>query len=272
MPRRVALILPLVVLVYWLAASRPIWYGPYPYGVKQAGAGALFQGIRGVQRDWIDDVVPPGHEAAVLWSGRSDRFTVNQNEFFNRRVGQVYYTGVPTPGGVGELPVSVDPRTGAVRLADGTAVRPGYLLTDGSVEPDAIPVARDQLLGMTLWRVPGPLVFTKTTVRGLYPNDTWSGPVVRWSREHCGGGTLAVTLSGDAQLFPDGNVVTASTGAHVHVVPNRVATLRVPLTARNGTCAVIFRVSPTTVPSAVIPGSTDDRVLGDHFTAFAYRP
>ena len=154
-PRRLALVLPLIVLVYWLVASKPIWFGPYPYGVRQAGAGALFQGIRGVERDWIDRAVPGGADVAVLWTGRSDRFTVNQNEFFNRRVGQVYYTVAPTPGGVGELPVSVERRSGIVRLADGRPVRPGYLLTDGSVEPDAVPVARDPLLGMTVWRSPG---------------------------------------------------------------------------------------------------------------------
>ena len=101
LPRRVALALPLIVLVYWLVAAKPIWYGPYPYGVKQAGAGALFQGIRGVQRDWIDRAVPAGADVAVLWTSRSDRFTVNQNEFFNRSVGQVYYTVRPTDGGIG---------------------------------------------------------------------------------------------------------------------------------------------------------------------------
>jgi hypothetical protein len=272
LPRRYALALPLVVLAYWLVASRPIWYGPYPYGVKQAGAGGLFQGIRGVKRDWIDAAVPNGADVAVLWTNRSDRFTVNQNEFFNRAVGQIYYTVVPTPGGVGELPVAVDPRTGAVRLEDGRAVRPGYILTDGSVEPDAIPIARDPLLGMTVWKVPGALILAKTTVRGLYPNDTWSGPRVSWSREHCREGTLTVTLSGDAQLLPDGSTVTASTGQSIRVVPNRVATLRVPLTARDGTCTVLFRMAPTAVPSEVIPGSTDDRVLGVHFNGFAYRP
>ena len=272
LPRRLALALPLIVLAYWLVASRPIWYGPYPYGVKQAGAGALFQGIRGVRRDWIDNAVPAGSDVAVLWTGLSDRFTVNQNEFFNRSVGQVYYTVAPTPGGIGELPVAIDRRTGTVRLADGSAVRPGYLLTDGSVEPDAIPVVRDPLLGMTVWKVDGPLILAKTKVTGLYPNDTWSGPFVSWSREHCRGGTLTVSLSGDAQLLPDGSTVTAVGGPSIRVVPNKAATLRVPLSPRNGTCSVRFRVSPPTVPSRVIPGSTDDRVLGVHFNAFAYRP
>jgi len=272
LPRRFALLLPLIVLVYWLVASRPIWFGPYPYGVRQAGAGALFQGIRGVERDWIDRAVPAGSDVAVLWTGLSDRFTVNQNEFFNRSVGQIYYTVAPTPGGVNELPVFVENTTGTVRLEDGRPVRPGYVLTDGSVEPDARPVARDPLLGMTVWKVDGPLVLAKTTTTGLYPNDTWSGPTVTWSREHCRGGTLTVSLSGDAQLFPDGNTVTASTGGRVRVVPNRVAKLRVPLVPREGTCTVRFDVSTTAVPSEVIPGSTDDRVLGAHFNAFAYDP
>ena len=197
---------------------------------------------------------------------------MNQNEFFNRSVGQIYYTVAPTPGGVGELPVQVEKSTGAVRLGDGTAVRPEYILTDGSVEPDALPIARDPLLGMTVWKVDGPLVLARTTTKGLYPNDTWSGPRVTWSRAHCRGGSLTVSLSGDAQLFPNGNTVTASTGGRVRVVPNKVAKLRVPLVSRGGTCTVRFDVSPTAVPSEVIPGNTDDRVLGAHFNAFAYDP
>ena len=93
-----------------------------------------------------------------------------------------------------------------------------------------------------------------------------------WTREHCRGGSLAVSLSGDAQLLPDGNAVTAAGGRSVRVVPNEPATLRVPLTPRRGRCVVRFEVSPTAVPSRVIPGSTDDRVLGVHFNAFAYQP
>ena len=169
LPRRLALALPLIVLAYWLAASKPIWFGPYPYGVRQAGVGAVFQGIRGVDRDWIDRAVPAGSDVSVLWTGKSDRFTVNQNEFFNRAVGQVYYIGAPTPGGVGEIPVRIDRRSGAVVTDDGRPLRPQYLLADGTVEPVATPVARDPLLGMTVWRVSGPLILAQTTVTGIYP-------------------------------------------------------------------------------------------------------
>ena len=62
---------------------KPIWFGPYPYGVKQAGAGALFQGIRGAPRDWIDRAVPAGEEVAILYTGAADRFTVNINDLKN---------------------------------------------------------------------------------------------------------------------------------------------------------------------------------------------
>ena len=271
-PRRYAVALPLIVLAYWVVVFRPIWFGPYPYGVRQAGAGALFQGIRGAPRDWVDRAVPGGADVAVLWTGSSDRFRVNQNEFFSRSVGQVYYTTSPTPGGIAEIPVAIDEATGAVRTADGKPIRPAYLLTDGSVDPNALPVARDPLLGMTVWKVGAPLVLARTTKTGLYPGDTWSGPTVTWTRAHCRGGSLTVSLSGDAQLLPNGSVVTASSGERVRVVPNRVATLRVPLRPAQGACRVRFVVSPATVPSKVIPGSTDDRALGVHFNAFSYRP
>ena len=89
-PARQAMVVPIVLLGLFVVLSRPVWSGPH--GVLRSGEGALFQGIRGVPRDWIDERVAPGDEVAVLWTGRADRFTVNQNEFFNRRVGRVYYT------------------------------------------------------------------------------------------------------------------------------------------------------------------------------------
>ena len=58
--------------------------------------------------------------------------------------------------------------------------------TDGSVDPNAVPVARDPQLGMTVWKVDGPLVLAKTKKVGLYPGDTGRG---RWSR---GGASTAM--------------------------------------------------------------------------------
>jgi hypothetical protein len=272
-PRRYVLVLPLVVLAYYAAVFHPIWAGSH--GVKQASAGAVFQGIRGVPRDWIDAALPDDAQAAVLWTGRADRFTVNQNEFFNRAVGPVFYLRQPTPGGVGETRVRVDPRDGLVRLPDGGPLTVDYLLTDGSVTPDGDVVVRDDLLGTTLWRVGGEVVST-TTIRGLYPNDSWSGETVTWRRRLCRGGDLTVSLSSDPSLFESPQTVQASTDgariAQVRLEPNKRAKLRVPLPPGRRTCVVHFRVLPTAVPADVLPGSNDRRELGAHFNAFVYTP
>jgi hypothetical protein len=272
-PRRHALVLPLVVLAYYAAVFHPIWAGTH--GIRQASAGALFQGIRGVPRGWIDAALPEDARAAVLWTGRADRFTVNQNEFFNRTVGDVYYMRQPTPGGVGETEVLVDPRNGAIRLTSGEALQADYLLTDGSITPDGDVVARDDLLGTTLWRIGGDVVST-TTIRGLYPNDTWSGETVTWERRRCRGGELIVSLSSDPSLFSAPQTVTAVSRrgriARVQLEANEQTKLRVALPDGPETCVVKFAVTPTAVPAEINADSTDRRVLGAHFNAFDYRP
>ena len=54
------------------------------------------------------------------------------------------------------------------------------------------------------------------------------------------------------------------------VVPNVAASLTVPVTSKGGICHARFDIAPTAVPSEVIPGSTDDRVLGAHFNGYAF--
>lgn len=270
-PVRYAMVVPAVLLCTFAILSRPVWSGPH--GVLRSGEGALFQGIRGVPRDWIDDRVPPGDEVAVLWTGRADRFTVNQNEFFNRSVGRIYYTSQPTPGGIGETPVHVDP-DGTVRTPSGGTIDAPYALLDGSVTPDGRVVARDGL-GTTLWHLYGPLS-SLTSVRGLYPNDTWSGARVTWRRLRCTGGRLLVGLHSDPTLAA-GRVtrVTAFVRgrpvATIAVAPEGSATLRVPLEPVDGRCVVRFTVAPTRVPADAIPGSADERRLGVHFDSFVHK-
>jgi len=269
-PTRAAIAVPIVLLGVFLVLSRPVWSGAH--GVLRSGEGALFQGIRGVPRDWIDDRVPSSDSVAVLWTGRADRFTVNQNEFFNRRVGDVYYTSAPTPGGIGETQVVVG-ADGTVRTADGRTIDDPYALLDGSITPDGEAVARDDL-GTTLWRLYGPLS-SLTKVTGLYPNDTWSGPSVTWRRLRCHGGELQVGLHSDPTLFAGTltDVLATVRGqpvSRISVPPEGNVTLRVPLEPRGGTCVVRFTVAPTRVPAEVMPGSTDDRELGVHFDQFVH--
>lgn len=269
-PARLAILVPVVLLGLFIVLSRPVWSGPH--GVLRSGEGALFQGIRGVDRGWIDERVAAPDDVAVLWTGRADRFTVNQNEFFNRRVGEVYYTTAPTPGGIGETPVRVDAR-GVVRTPSEGTIDAPYALLDGSVTPDGEVVARDDL-GTTLWRLQGPLA-SLTTVAGLYPNDTWSGAHVRWTRLRCRGGLLRAGLHSDPTLFAGQltDVVAWVRGrpvARVVVPPEGPVSLRVPLEPEGGRCVVRFTVMPTLVPAEVIPGNTDPRELGAHFDSFVH--
>jgi hypothetical protein len=268
-PRRYALVLPLLVLAYYAAVFHPIWAGKH--GVRQASAGAVFQGIRGVPRDWIDDALPENARTAVLWTGRADRFTVNQNEFFNRAVGPIYFMGGPTPGYLAETEVTIDEKSGEIRTTDGERVEADYVLTEDALTPDGVVVARDPGIGITLWRVDGSLVATETAIEGLYPNDTWSGREVSWTRERCRGGTLTVGLSSDPKLFDEDQIVTAFVGGEeagrARIAPAGSAELRVRTMPEDGTCRVVFRVARTEVP-----GGGDNRELGAHFKTFGYSP
>ena len=269
-PRRYALALPVVTLVFLAAISHNVWYGEH--GLKRAGAGALFTGIRVGERDWIDRAVPDGTSVAFVWTGASDRFSVNQNEFFNRSVGPVYYIGGPTPGALAETEVRVDEASGELRTASGGRVGAPYILTEDRISPEGSVVARDPGIGLTLWRVAGPLLATTTQVKGLYPGDTWSGPVVTWTRERCRGGTLVVTLTSDPSLYHEDQIVTAFVNGQVAgrstIAPYGIEGLRVrAVPDEKGTCRVVFRTAKTKVP-----GGGDPRPLGAHFRGFDYRP
>jgi Dolichyl-phosphate-mannose-protein mannosyltransferase len=274
-PRRYALTLPLLVLALWAVAIRPVWFGTH--GFERFSRGALFQGIRTADRDWVDQALTPGTEAAFLWTGRTDRLTVNQNEFFNRRVGPVYYVTDPTPGGLPETRVRIDPKTGRVTLPDGSPVRDRYLLADSSFEPDGRPLARDEGWGVTLWRVRDPLV-SAVRIDGLYPNDTWSGEKVTYVHRRCKPGRVTVDVSSDPSLFFRPQTVTARSNGRivgsVRLAPNDRLLFGVHVSPVPGTtdCRVVYTVTPSAVPSQVIDGNTDDRVLGAHFHGFVYRP
>jgi hypothetical protein len=276
-PRRYVIVLPLLVLGLWAVAFKPIWWGKH--GFERFSRGSLFQGIRTAEKDWIDRA--PAHlsiaPAAFLWTGRTDRLTVNQNEFFNRGVGPVYYVDKPTPGGLPETRVTIDRKTGLVTLPDGSPVEDEYVVSDSSFEPDGVAIARDRGWGITLWHTNPPLV-SAVRIDGLYPNDTWSGPEVTYVRRRCRPGRLAVAVSSDGSLFLEPQTIVARSGGKV------LGTLRLPPGARRtmrlrlepdsaGTCRVVFTVDPTAVPAEVTGGENqDDRELGAHFNRFVYTP
>src|SRR5262245_17603402 len=270
-PRRYALVLPLLVLAYFAASQKPI-QGKQ----RTASIGSLFAGITVPHRDWIDRAVGSDADVAAIWSGNTDRYAIWENEIFNRSVGTVYDTGAPLAGDLPETQLRTDRKTGLMRGPDGKVVRAAYVLTDGSVSLQGRVIARDERKGMLLYRVGGPLRQT-SRVDGLYPQDTWSGRTVTYTRLSCRGGAVAVQLQSDPALFPRANTVTASVGgrvvAQVSVAPRATRVLRVPLRAEGGNCVVRFTVARTAIPAVVTNGANaDPRPLGIHFNRFAFSP
>jgi len=267
-PRRYALVLPALVLVYF-AVSQAAIQAKYQHESLES----LFGGIVNPNRDWIDRAVGSGAKVAVVWTGHTDKFTIWENEFFNRSVGPVYATGPSLPGDLPETKVTIDPRTGDLLTPSGSQIHAQYALTDSSLAVEGAIVARDIRKGMNIYRLSGPLRQV-ARITGVYA-DGWSGRSVTYSRVDCSGGVVAVTLQGDPNLFVTPNAVDAEeNGVRVGsvVVPvTGKAVLRVPLHGLSHRCVVRFTVRHTAVPAIVLGrSSTDTRVLGTHFTSFVF--
>ena len=257
LPRPALLALPALVLVLYAVSAQPV-----DARMRQAAVGALFQGLRVAERDWVDRAVGRDADVAVLWTGASDRFTVHQNEFFSRSVGRVFYLGGPLPGGLPQTGVGIDRADGALRAADGSAIEAPYLLTDRSLPIEGRIVAVDTLKGLRVLRT-GREARVSGTTDGVYP-DLWSEPSFAYTGFRCDGDTLLVRLQSDARLFTRPQTVTARSGDRV--VTARVGqeldetTMRIPLEGER--CLVRFSVTPTAVPARVQATSDDTRRLG----------
>jgi hypothetical protein len=274
-PRRFALVLPAVVLAYYLVTLAPIENGRH--GVRMASLGALFEGVTTGNRNWVDDRVGPDARVAFVWTGRAKAFSLWENEFFNRSIGPVYELEPGLGGGLPATTVTIDPNDGTLRTPDGAAARARYALTDTVTPLAGSLLAADEKKGVVLMRVPGSLRVAQLTT-GLYAADTWSGPAVTYTRLDCRGGTVLVDLQSDSHLFRRAQTVSARSGGRVvvrRVDPRapKPTTLAVPLQAgRDGRCEVRFRVAPTAIPAEIQRGSHDRRLLGVHFLAFRYVP
>ena len=258
-PRRWALALPVLTLVFFAGVHRPI-----SARMEYAAEGALAEGMHKQHVDWIDRAVDGRGEVAVLWTGNASRFSVWQNEFFNRSVGRVFDVGRPLEGGLPTTPARLDARTGVL---DGAPDGP-FVLTDGSSELVGRVLERDARRNMLLYEVDRPLR-QAALVEGLHPSDTWSGPLVRYTRFDCAGGSVAVSLQSDPALYQQPSLVRAvGTGVSTRVPPDgRAHVLVAPLEPVGGRCVARFRVTPTRVP-----GPKDPRRLGLHFNSFSYKP
>jgi Dolichyl-phosphate-mannose-protein mannosyltransferase len=263
-PARYATVLPALLLVFLLAAGKPV-----EKRIRVASIGELFQGITRPERDWVDRAVGRDGAVAALWSGRADHRTIFENEFFSRSIGPVYTLAGPLPGGLVETPLASDEETGRLLDPEGRAVQAEHAFVDETVPLAGSVVARDERKGTRVLRVRGDLRLAYT-VDGAY-DDGWSGRELTYTRYDCGGGTLLVAMESDPKLFAVSQTATALVGGRAvdsaRIPRDGVGRLRVPLRGEGGRCVVRFRVSPVAVP-----GAGDARPLGTHFRSFEYRP
>jgi hypothetical protein len=259
---RYALVLPAVVLLWFAFATERI--ERFDHGFPKASIGALYQGITAPRRDWVDAAVGRNADVAFVFSGKDATHhpdTLWENEFYNRSIGPVYDLRQPSMGGLPETHVTQ--RADGVLLADGKPVRHAYVLSEEGVPLAGAVVARDDLKGMALRRTHG-FVRIGYRVQGLYPNDTWSGKRVTYTRLRCAGGAVTAHMARDPNLVRGPQTVRAS-GRSVTFGSGDEASLTVPLRPLNGVCRAVFTVTPTAVP-----GPADPRVLGVHFLEFRY--
>ena len=129
-------------------------------------------------RDWIDAAVPQrrGRRRALDGTRRPvDRQP--ERVLQPRRRARLLHRRADARAGIGETSGRVDPRPAS--SADGRALpgRRSFLITDGSIEPDG---KSSRATSCSAWRSGGPTArwSRPTSVTGLYPDDTWSGPRV----------------------------------------------------------------------------------------------
>jgi 4-amino-4-deoxy-L-arabinose transferase-like glycosyltransferase len=265
LPRRVWMVLPLLVGVYFVLTTAVVQRGRH--GIRKAAVGSLWAGIRVTHPDWIDRALGTNANVTFLWIGRAPVNAVWDSEFFNRSVDSIDSVGGSVPGG---LPQTLLHATHGGPLADasGKLVRASYVLSDADVVGK--PVGRDPRIGLTLVRVNGPLI-VQTHVDGVY-GDNWSGPHVTYTRYRCTGGRVSVLLGSDPNLYTEDQVVTATVDGErvvrARIAPTAQARLVVPLRPdAERVCRVQFTPALTRVP-----GGTDTRHLGARFLRFDYLP
>jgi hypothetical protein len=264
-PRRFGIVLPALALLAFVLAAGPVH--------RRTQAAAVQARLGGIQArpDWIDRAVGTRPDVAALWSGRAAYVTLWDNEFFNRSVGKVYnFFGAPD--GLPQETVALQP-SGAVTYLS-RPVTAHYVLADASLILSGKPVARDNGLAMTVYRVGGPIE-VRGQLEGIYP-DLWSGPAVTYAEYNCSGGTVTARMTGDPKSHPFVQKITATVGKRHFLKIVRPGQVDVPFSVpvvpdAQRACRVDYSVSPTAVPNATIQNG-DTRTLGIRFERVIYRP
>ena len=260
-PRRYAVLLPVALLLYYGVATRPV-----EARIRQASHGAWEAGAR-PDYNWVDDAVGADADVAQVWTGGGNHFSFWESEFYNRSVDPIYALSQPFDA-FGQRMARILPDGRVEYLGRPLDLR--YALTDIWTKLQGEFVTRNDLTGMAVYRLDGPLVVIES-LQGLFP-DRWTGASAIYRRYDCERGSLVLDFETNPVLHPKRfSVIVSQHGAETGrlVVPPRPArkVLSVPLRPRDHFCEASFAI-PTASATVETPG--DLRQLGLRINSVRY--
>jgi hypothetical protein len=264
-PRRLAPLLLLVLMAYYVAAARPV--EGFTHG---ASVGSYEFGVGPGPTDWIDRRVDA--DVGSFWWAGANAVPYWESEFFNRRVKRVYSLSGPYDGLTHTFTyLTVRPSGALVDLA-GRPVHERYVLTDRGTRLRGAVVAQNTRADLVVYRLEGALS-ARERIEGLYADD-WSGAGFSYRRYACRGGSLALSLVNDPLIHPRRFAVRVRVSGdktrELRFTPRRSRyAVRIPLVASDGVCQVELSM-PT--GSALVYGKNDPRLLGLRFDRVRYVP
>ncbi len=195
-PGRVLVYGGLAGLAIFLATSTRMVVGSQR---SQAVAAHAAPGV--LNEQWVDDSVPEGKKAALLFTPdfSADAHPLWQTEFWNRSVDRVVYLGARDFSGFPGYDVSVGP-TGKLVLANGTTPPAiDYLVASPNVQVAGTRVKTEGRFA--LYKLSRPLRLSVGT-EGVY-SDGWTGPDATYTRYVPGAREVLVDLSRSGWRGPD---------------------------------------------------------------------
>ena len=197
LPRRLARpVLPAAVAAFFVLVSYSVFGSIRDQSLRVRNA------IAAEQPDWIDEALPRGASAGLVFGSSADPFfeaiLAWQEEFWNRDVKTVY-TLATEPALFAKAPSSVDPVTGRIAPQDGSSFAYRYALASDATRLSGRLIAHHSPFG--LYEVRAPLRVS-SFVEGVYADD-WTGARAALTRYAGQAGVLEVRLARTAWGGPD---------------------------------------------------------------------
>jgi hypothetical protein len=156
LPARFRLALPVAVVVVFAAMAVPAWER-----MIEAPEDAVFAG--GLERAWIDDVVPDDAEVWKLYlesprcpASALTRHSLFATELFNVSVDRAAYIGDSVPDGI-PLPRVDVAGGGRLLLEEGGPLEAAYVYTQPGIELDGQRITTGTAANLVLWQIDGPV-------------------------------------------------------------------------------------------------------------------